>query len=713
MASTLRKCMMIILFGLFNITLKADTWVVDTTGAEGDSLQVAINNAWQDPGIDTVLVENGTYHLFINDTIGLIMHDSVVLMSQNNALACTLSGLKEDLSDTAYHVIWINNIGYDTLDCRAVIRGFSIMYGNARGSSSHSEGGGIYCRLSSPTIDSCIISNNLALADGGGFCISTSSCPRISDNTVENNSADGGGGLYICWSSSPGLLNNIIRNNSASRGAGLYIYNASAVFINNKIDDNLATNVGGGFCIHQSSPTLTDNIITNNSANAASTFLGGGGIWIGGSSSPILTNNIIDNNSTNPGSGCGGGICINTNSSPILTNNIITNNSAYGGGGIYIYDGSSPIINNNTISSNSADYGAGLGILRYSSVKLNKCLMSMNVAGKGGAIYDTSHSIVVIDSSFIVDNGNLQDTMSGLAYLTQDSDTFRISYSNIYYNTCQPDIEIYNLTSITIPVQYNFWWYTDDDSISSLIYGPNNHANWFNDFIPGVPGEPISIDSVRNYTDTTYSVLCDSIWQPDTLYLRIYGQDRNTSLQEAAVAILESSIYPQGIAVALMENDTNSGIYQGKAYVLNATANDTIRTDDIYQRMKVASTGDTITIYANTNPGRFWNVVYKPLGIAEQKAQPIYEMSRNIPNPFSNCTMIKYQMGKESRVTIKVFDITGSSVCTLVDGPHKPGCFEITWNGENDKGKKLPAGVYFYVINTGEFKSIHKTVIVR
>jgi len=162
-----------------------------------------------------------------------------------------------------------------------------------------------------------------------------------------------------------------------------------------------------------------------------------------------------------------------------------------------------------------------------------------------------------------------------------------------------------------------------------------------------------------------------------------------------------------------MENDTNSGIYQGKAYVLDATANDTIRTDDIFQRMKVVSTGDTITIYANTNPGRFWNVVYKPLGIAEQKAQPIYEMSRSIPNPFSDCTMIKYQMGKESRVTIKVFDITGSFLCTLVDGPHKPGCFEITWNGKNDKGKKLPAGVYFYVINTGEFKSIHKAVIVR
>jgi parallel beta-helix repeat protein len=703
---------MITLFGLFNITLKADTWVVDTTGAEGDSLQVAINNAWLDPGIDTVLVGNGTYHLFINDTTGLIMHDSVVLMSQNGALVCTLSGLKEDLSDTAYHVIWINNIGYDTLVCRAVIRGFSIMYGNARGSSSHSEGGGIYCRLSSPTIDSCIISNNLALAHGGGFCINTSSYPRITDNTVENNSADGGGGIYIYFAS-PGLLNNIIGNNSASNGAGLYIYGSPPVLVNNKIEDNQATNVGGGLCIHQSSPTLTDNIITNNSANAASTFLGGGGIWIGVSSSPILTNNIIENNSTNPGSGCGGGICINTNSSPILTNNIITNNSAYGGGGIYIYDGSSPVINNNTISSNLADFGAGLGILRYSSVKLNKCLMSMNVAGKGGAIYDTSHSIVVIDSSFIVDNGNLQDNMSGLAYLTQDSDTFRVSYSNIYYNTFQPDTEIYNLTSITIPVQYNFWWYTNDDSISALIYGPNNHANWFNDFIPGVPGEPISVDSVRNYTDTTYSVLCDSIWQPDTLYLRIYGQDRNTSLREAAVAILESSVYPQGIAVTLMENDTNSGIYQGKAYVLNATANDTIRTDDIYQRVKVASTGDTITIYANINPGRFWNVVYKPLGIAEQKAQPVYEMSRNIPNPFSNYTVIKYQMGKESRVTIKVFDITGSFLCTLVDGLHKPDCFEIIWNGENDKGKKLPAGVYFYVINTGEFKSTHKAVIVR
>lgn len=59
---------MSIIVALAFLKLDASVWVVDTTGKEGDSLQTAINLAATDPGIDTVLVKNSTYYLFINDT---------------------------------------------------------------------------------------------------------------------------------------------------------------------------------------------------------------------------------------------------------------------------------------------------------------------------------------------------------------------------------------------------------------------------------------------------------------------------------------------------------------------------------------------------------------------------------------------------------------------------------------------------------------------
>ena len=198
-------------------TLFAKTWVVDTTGKEGDSLQLAIDSAWANPGIDTVLVKNGTYHLFINDTVGLIMRDSAVLISENGAQKCTLTAASEDGTDTAWHVIYCN--GWDTASHAALIRGFTIKDGGAWGASPHDRGGGIYIDSASPTIDSCTITNNSARY-GGGICIEWYSSPTLSGNTITNNSAyhGDGGGIYIRDNSSPTLSGNIITNNSAYWG---------------------------------------------------------------------------------------------------------------------------------------------------------------------------------------------------------------------------------------------------------------------------------------------------------------------------------------------------------------------------------------------------------------------------------------------------------------------------------------------------------------
>jgi len=142
----------VVLIIILNITtlniLSAKTWVVDTIGAEGDSLQIAINLAWQDPGTDTVIVKDGTYHLAINGDTGLIMHDSIVLMSENGAQKCTLTAISEDGTDTAYHVIYCSN--WDTASHVALIKGFTIKDGHTK-VFPYPHGGGIYICHASPT----------------------------------------------------------------------------------------------------------------------------------------------------------------------------------------------------------------------------------------------------------------------------------------------------------------------------------------------------------------------------------------------------------------------------------------------------------------------------------------------------------------------------------------------------------------------------------
>ena len=592
-----------LLFIILSGTAFAKVWVIDTTGAEGDSLQKAINSAWADPGIDTVLVKNGTYHLFINDTVGLIMRDSTVLMSENGAEKCTLTAVSEDGTDTAWHVIYCS--GWDTASHAALIRGFTIKDGKAKGPSPHIMGGGIFIKSASPRIDSCIITGNYADYRGGGIEILYHSSPVLSGNIIENNYAeDYGGGISIFNYSSPTLINNIIKNDSTDYGGGIYIdFYSSPILSHNIITDNSAKQ-GGGVYIARSSATLIGNTIANNLASDR-----GGGCFIAGQSSATLKGNTIKNNRTP----FGGGIYIAGASSPTLENNIIVNNHAYyDGGGIHIYHSSPTLLGAVIIDNYAGRNGSGIYIRYNSSAKLTKCVLGMNKSKYGGAIYDTLNSKVIIDSSFIVDNGDYLRS-AGLAYITADADsgvTFKLTYSHIYYNTFQPDTEIKNLSSVTMNLENNFWWDTTDADISAKIAGLNDHTPWFNDFIPGVPGEPVSIDSLKNY-DKGFSQVIDSLGKEDTLYIRVYGQDRDAHIHEIAVVIIKSSVYPQGIAVGLVETDTNSGVYEGMAYILESTGNENIRTDDINQIIRVDPIGDEITLQSNIDATKKFFVKYK------------------------------------------------------------------------------------------------------
>ena len=681
-----RMVFILVALNIVSSVLFAKTWVVDTTGYEGDSLQIAVDSAWQDPGIDTVLVKDGTYHLAINGDTGLIMHDSVVLISENGAQKCTLTAISEDATDTAYHVIYCSD--WDTASHAALIKGFTIMNGNARDTvSPHCHGGGIYIYRASPKIDSCIITNNSAGYGGGGIFIYGYSSPSLTSNTISGNFAERhGGGIFIGYYSSPSLTNNTISNNSVNYyGGGIYIYNYS-------------------------SPSLTDNTISGNSAGYH-----GGGICIYGYSSPSLTSNTISDNSTEYR---GGGIFIYYYSSPSLTRNTISDNAAAYGGGVCIRYYSSPSLTSNTISDNSTEYrGGGIFISQYSSVTFVKCVIGMNKSYyKGGAIYDTLCSKVIIDSSFIVDNGDRVNHQSGLAYITSDADsgvTFKIAHSHIYYNTFQPDTEIYNLSSVTIPLENNFWWDTTDAEISSKIYGPNDHEPWVNDFIGGVPGEPVSIDSIRNY-DKDFATVVDSIGGEDTLYIRVYGQDRNNHIREIAVVIIKSSVYPEGIACGLVETDTNSGIYQGVAYVRESTGNDTIRVDDIEQTIRVNPSGDTISLIGNTDTTKKFHIEYKKGGpVAMQEVLPkVFAVSVS-PNLLRDFTVIKYQMPQKERVILKILDITGRVVNTLVDEIKEPGYYSVVWRGKDTNGRDLPSGIYFYAIEAGKNRVFGKIIRLK
>ncbi len=85
----------------------------------------------------------------------------------------------------------------------------------------------------------------------------------------------------------------------------------------------------------------------------------------------------------------------------------------------------------------------------------------------------------------------------------------------------------------------------------------------------------------------------------------------------------------------------------------------------------------------------------------------------NYPNPFNPITKIDYGLPEASNVQLIIYDILGREVTTLVNGMQEPGYKLITWHGTNAFGKKVGAGMYFYLIQAGDFRQVKKLVLLK
>lgn len=90
-----------------------------------------------------------------------------------------------------------------------------------------------------------------------------------------------------------------------------------------------------------------------------------------------------------------------------------------------------------------------------------------------------------------------------------------------------------------------------------------------------------------------------------------------------------------------------------------------------------------------------------------------FSQSQNLPNPFKRETCIRYALPIDCGVSIRIYDISGKLVRTLVDKQEKMGYKVIRWNGTDEAGTKLPTGVYFYRMNAGTFSDTKKFVFLQ
>jgi hypothetical protein len=125
----------------------------------------------------------------------------------------------------------------------------------------------------------------------------------------------------------------------------------------------------------------------------------------------------------------------------------------------------------------------------------------------------------------------------------------------------------------------------------------------------------------------------------------------------------------------------------------------------------------TIRVIGLIEVAGFW--YYAPLTDIEGNLSLIvpdtYSLEQNSPNPFNPSTKIRYSVPQHSNVVIKVFDILGNEIETLVNEVKTVGTYELTWYAEN-----LPSGIYLYRIQalptgrqTGSFVETKKMILLK
>ena len=105
---------------------------------------------------------------------------------------------------------------------------------------------------------------------------------------------------------------------------------------------------------------------------------------------------------------------------------------------------------------------------------------------------------------------------------------------------------------------------------------------------------------------------------------------------------------------------------------------------------------------------------YGPVSATPMDALPqAFQLLQNYPNPFNPQTWIGYQLPKSGPVTIKIYNVRGQLVDTLVDAEQAPGYYRVCWSGRNQHGNLAASGVYFCRMSSGSFTKTVKMILLK
>ena len=155
----------------------------------------------------------------------------------------------------------------------------------------------------------------------------------------------------------------------------------------------------------------------------------------------------------------------------------------------------------------------------------------------------------------------------------------------------------------------------------------------------------------------------------------------------------------------------NTFLYQAYLGRVQISANGTF---DVFIDDEAIQTGTTGNLVGNTCRTWYDGISYASVGtgavgVSEDKQPPsTFSLNQNYPNPFNPTTTITYSLPKDDLVDLKVYNLLGQEVTTLVHNVIPAGTHSVVWNAHD-----APSGVYFYKITAGDYSKMSKMILLR
>ena len=104
-----------------------------------------------------------------------------------------------------------------------------------------------------------------------------------------------------------------------------------------------------------------------------------------------------------------------------------------------------------------------------------------------------------------------------------------------------------------------------------------------------------------------------------------------------------------------------------------------------------------------------WSDSINPL----EQAVDQFELKHNYPNPFNSSTVIRYALARREHVSLKIFNVLGQEIRTLINHTQIPGAYSAAWDGSDDRGVPVANGVFLCVLRVGNFSATQKMILLK